>query len=70
MVPVVDNWHDINSTKSVCLVFRGAITCLKELFIWKEPTLSFVTRTKFLSFLQAPHFTFKNYFKLFVTKLI
>ena len=61
-----DNWHD-KTAQSVCLVFRGAITCLKELFIWKEPTLSFGTRTKFLSFL---HFTFKNCFKLLVTKLV
>ena len=68
MVPVVDNWHDEIVQKVLVLhVFRGAITCLKK---WQEPTFSFGTRTKFLSFLQTPHFTFKNYFKLLVTKLI
>ena len=46
-------------------MFRGAITCLKELFIWQEPTLSFEPTFCHSWKLLISHL---SYFKLLVTK--
>ena len=67
MVPVVDNWHDKTAQKCLFCV-QWCYNLFKRFIYLGRATLS--SRTKFLSFLQTPQFTFKNQCKLLVTKVI